>query len=193
MDEIEAMKAIADKMEKLSDAERGRVLGWALSKYGSASDIGFVAPSAPPAPPAPPAGPDGIAKRGPATTTMPSKGKGTKKAKSIISMDKSLNLSPSGKTSAAAFAAEKKPTNAMQKSVVAVYYLRETLGMSAVTVSAVYTFFKTLSWPVPADMRNALQKAGSEGWLDTKNSEDIKLTSMGENLVEHSLPAKPKA
>jgi hypothetical protein len=105
-------------------------------------------------------------------------------------MDKSLNLSPGGKPSAAQFAAEKKPSNVKQKCVVAVYYLRETLGLDKVTASAVHTFFKTLNWPLPADLKNALQQAGSAGWLDTADAADIKLTSMGENLVEHKLPPK---
>jgi hypothetical protein len=108
-------------------------------------------------------------------------------------MDKSLNLTPSGKPSATDFATEKTPSNNYQKAVVAVYYLRETIGLSAVTVPGVFTFFKAVGWPAPTDLRNTLQKAGSEGWLDTADGDDIKLTSMGENLVEHSLPAKPKA
>jgi hypothetical protein len=62
-----------------------------------------------------------------------------------------------------------------------------------VTVSAVYTFFKTLNWPLPADLKNALQQAGSAGWLDTADAENIKLTSTGENLVEHSLPPSKKS
>jgi len=80
----------------------------------------------------------------------------------------------------------------MQKCVVAVYYLRDKIGMEKVTVQAVFTYFKHLQWPIPTDLKNTLQQAGSEGWLDTANSEDIKLTAMGENLVEHALPAKAK-
>jgi hypothetical protein len=105
-------------------------------------------------------------------------------------MDKSLNLSPAGKKSAAEFMAEKSPANAMQKGVVSVYYLRDVVGLEKVSVSAVYTVFKTLGWPLPANLRNKLQQAGSKGWLDTSDSEDIRLTSMGENLVEHQLPPK---
>jgi hypothetical protein len=95
--------------------------------------------------------------------------------------------------SAVQFATEKSPTNLMQKCVVAVHYLRDTIEMEKVTTQAVFTFFKHLSWPVPADLKNTLQQAGTAGWLDTANSQDIKLTSLGENLIEHNLPAKAKA
>ncbi len=37
-----------------------------------------------------------------------------------------------------------------------------------------------------------MHQAGSAGWLDTADSEEIKLTSMGENLIEHELPKEQK-
>lgn len=190
MDEIEAMKAIAEKLEKLSDDERGRVLSWANSKYGiglpSPAVTNFVGAMKESAAPTPTA-------QSPSIGKPSAKPKSSKKAKSIISMDKTLNLTPPGKKSAVDFATEKVPSSVTQKCVVAIYYLRETLAQPAISVSSVYTFFKTLGWPVPSDLKNTLQQAGTKGWLDTKDGEDIKLTSMGENLVEHSLPPKPKA
>jgi hypothetical protein len=185
MDEIEAMKAISDKLEKLSDEERSRVMAWAVAKYVTNHvALPAVGPQ-PNQPQAQPTAPNKAAK-------ISTKPKGAKKAKSVISMDKSLNLNPSGKASATKFASEKAPANVKQKCVVAVYYLRDVTGLKKVTVSAVYTFFKTLNWPLPADLKNALQQAGSAGWLDTADAENIKLTSTGENLVEHSLPPSKK-
>lgn len=119
--------------------------------------------------------------------------KAAKKPKTILSMDKNLNLNPAGKPSAAQFAAGKSPTNVKEKCVVAAYYLRDVLAVEKVTAQGVLTFFKHLSWPVPADLKNTLQQAGSAGWLDTSDSEDIKITSSGENLVEHDLPTKAKS
>ena len=184
MDEIEAMKVISEKLEKLNEEERTRVLAWAVAKFATGQ---VASPSASQTiQPATSAATQ--LKTGKKSTA---KAKTGKKAKTIISMDKSLNLSPSGKKSAAAFANEKSPTNAMQKGVVAVYYLREFIALEKVSVSAVYTFFKTLGWPLPADLANKLQQAGSQGWLDTSDRENIKLTSMGENLVEHKLRPNP--
>ena len=181
MDEIEAMKAISEKLDKLSGEERSRVVNWTVAKYG-------VCLATPPSPSMPPQPPANTSK--PTSAKATSKPKSTKKAKSIISLDKGLNLSPSGKKTADDFANEKAPGSGMQKGVVAVYYLRDFVGLEKITVSAVYTFFKTVGWPVPADLRNTLQQAGSQGWLDTSDGDNIKLTSMGENLVEHSLPSK---
>jgi hypothetical protein len=180
--EIEAIKVVAEVLEKLQTDERVRVLNWANAKFSNHSA---------------PATSSVVASNGIATPASASpsravakKQKTTVKAKTIISMDKTLNLSPSGKQSASEFAGVKSPSNLKEKCVVAAYYLREIVGMQKVTTQAVFTFFKTLSWVAPTDMKNTLQQAGSAGWLDTADAEDIKITSLGENLVEHKLSAK---
>jgi hypothetical protein len=185
MSEVKAIEAVDTALAALDPDERARVLGWAQLKYGAPAQFSTAKHEPTPAQPMPPASPN--------TQINTPKAKGSKKAKTIISMDKNLNLSPSGKVSAVQFATEKLPTNALQKCVVAVFYLRDTIELEKVSAQAVFTFFKHLSWPVPADLRNTLAQAGTTGWLDTANSNNIKLTSLGENLVEHDLPTKTKA
>jgi hypothetical protein len=186
LSEVKAIEIIDNALAALGPEERARVLAWAHSKYGAPAQINS-ATDQPPLAQATPAIPAAADK-----SSNTSKPKTSKKTKTVISMDKNLNLNPAGKPSAVQFATDKSPTNVMQKCVVAVYYLRDTIEMQKVPVQAVFTFFKHLNWKVPADLRNALQKAGTEGWLDTADSEDIKLTSSGENLVEHDLPTKVK-
>lgn len=186
MSEVKAIEAIDTALGALDAAERARVLDWAQKKFGEPI-IPTVAhhPIPPPAQPA--------VQGAPAASAPKAKPKvATKKSKTILSMDKSLNLNPPGKTSATQFATDKSPSNVMQKCVVAAYYLREVLEVEKVNAPGVLTFFKNLSWPVPADLKNTLQQAGTAGWLDTSDSEDIKITSSGENLVEHELPGKAK-
>jgi hypothetical protein len=177
MDEIDAMKAVGNALEPLDLSARGRVLAWAHAKFGNGvPQVALPAPNA----------------LGAGAATGSVKSKTSKKSKTVISMDKTLNLAPQGKPSAAAFAEEKKPSNVVQKSVVAAYYLRDVVGVK-VTPQGVFTFFKFVQWPAPTDMKNTLQQAGSAGWLDTADSEDIKITSSGENLVEHNMPSKKAA
>jgi hypothetical protein len=170
MSEFKAMEAVDVALNPLTPEERARVLGWAHQKYGG--------------PPQHKSAPLHAKDAKPAST------KSTKKSKTIISMDKSLNLNPSGEISAVDFANGKAPATVIQKCVVAVYYLRDMVKLEKVGVSGVFTFFKHLSWPVPNDLKNTLQQAGTAGYLDTANSEDIKLTHHGDNLVEHKLPPK---
>jgi hypothetical protein len=177
MSEVKAIEAVDNALGGLSPEERVRVLSWAQLKYGASAKNGSTAQQQQPAQ---------------LTVTAKPQPKTSKKSKTVISMDKSLNLSPPGKTSATEFAAEKSPTNLKEKSVVAVSYLRDVIEMEKVTFQAVFTYFKHVQWPAPADLKNTLQQAGTAGWLDTADSEDIKLTSLGENLVEHNLPVKAK-
>ncbi|HVT95302.1 MAG TPA: hypothetical protein VHD76_20795 [Bryobacteraceae bacterium] len=179
MSEIKAIEAVDNALSGLDAEARGRVLTWARQKYGDSGQVTTAQHSVAPA-------------QNPAANGASAKPK-SKKTKTIIAMDKSLNLNPSGKESAVKFATDKSPTTVLLKCVVAVYYLRETIGMAKVTTEAVFTFFKHVNWPVPADLRNTLQQAGTSGWLDTADMQDIKLTSSGENVVEHQLPAKAKA
>jgi hypothetical protein len=182
MDEVEAIQAVANALEHLGEEERSRVLTWAHSKYGGSTSVAAATKVEPAVhnEPAAPTNNGAIKPR-------------SKKTKIIISMDKSLNLAPSGKQSAVEFAALKLPPNVKEKCIVAVYYLRDVIEMPKVSAQAVFTFFKFVQWPVPADLKNTLQQAGTAGWLDTADSDDIKLTALGENRVEHDLPMKTKA
>jgi len=177
MKEIEALKTIDEVLAGLDDnAARDRVLRWACQKY----TIGAQ-------PPAVGAAPD---PRAPAPRSKP-KGKSRAKANSATSPSvvRDLNLKPKGKDSFDQFAAQKKPGSNQHKCVVAVYYLRHELALSSITVDHVYTCFKHMQWRVPSSLANTMAYVSSvHGWLDTRNMGDIKLTTIGENLVEHDLP-----
>lgn len=170
--EIEIIQMVYDALSELGDDDaRKRVLAWANAK--------FLGTSPAPAQALSPVAAD-------AERAAGKKRKG--KAKVVLKQVKDLNLQPSGKKSARAFAEEKAPTNQKQKCVVAVYYLLNVLGLAKVGADHVYTFFKGVEWPAPANLPNTLHQAGSAGWLDTADSDDLKVTPIGENLVEHNLP-----
>ena len=178
MSEINSMKSVEDALEPLDEAARKRVLDWACARYlGVQSTIAAVAQQ--------PQDQSGSVKK---AKTAKKKAKGKVLPKQI----KDLNLKPPGKTSGQDFALEKKPSNVMHKCVVAVYYLRDELGLPAISVDHVFTFFKNATWKIPADLINTLQQAGTAGWLDTADSQNIIITPIGENLVEHDLPKKGK-
>jgi len=178
MSEIDAMKNVETAFEPLNEAEIKRVLDWACARY-----LGISAA-------APAVVQETQDQRG--SDAKRKTGKKKPKGKVLPKQIKDLNLKPQGKKSGQDFALEKKPTNAMHKGVVAVYYLRDVLGLPAISVDHVFTFFKNATWKIPADLFNTLQQAGSAGWLDTADSQNIIITPIGENLVEHDLPKQGK-
>ena len=150
MDELEALKQIDEALSALDDAAKVRVLSWANQKFASGS-----------LPTATISMPSGTPKPAPKSNDEKA-AKGSKKPKSILAVDKNINLFPKYKPSAVEFASEKSPSNAKQEGVVAIYYVRETLGYEKVGISQVAAFFKAVAWPMPADLANTLQQAGTE-------------------------------
>jgi hypothetical protein len=172
--EGEVLKAVDDALSAVDEHARKRVLDWANAKFSSE----VPAPTASKVQPTP-AGPPGQ-----------SKAPTPRRPKTILKQVKDLNLRPKGKASAVDFVRSKAPTNHKQKCTVAIYYISNTLEIGKVGVAHVYTFFKEVNWPVPSDLLNTLHQTGSEGWLDTSDAEDIKVTTRGENLIEHQLSAQ---
>lgn len=172
--EIEIIQAVDKALSELDDDAKKRVLAWVNAKY--ASDAATLTTKAAPTPP-----PKG---GGRVTTGRKRKAKSKVAPKQI----KDLNLRPKGKESVGDFADKKRPTNQMQKCVVALYYLLNVLKLDKAGLNHVFTVFKDVGWRVPANLANTLHQTGTVGWLDTADSEDLKVTGIGENLVEHDLP-----
>ena len=180
LNEIEVLKIVSDALLSLDDEARHRILGWMNSKYS------FNVPTAEKRK-------EAYAPESSNTVRASKKGavkNSGKKGKLILKQIKELNLNPKGKKSAIEFVALKQPSNHIQKTVAAVYYLTQILDLESVTTEHVYTMFKYVGWPLPTNLPNTLQQAGSKGWLDTSDSTNLKITPSGENLVEHNLPVK---
>jgi len=172
--EGDAFKVVDEALSGLETDAQQRLLEWANSKFGGNA-------------------PATQKKAGTVASDKPTKNKpasATKKPKVVMKQVKDLDLRPKGKPAANDFAKEKAPSNLRQKCTVAVYYLVNVLELEAATASHVLTFFKEVGWPVPGDLLNTMHQAGSEGWLDTKNAEDVKVTLRGESFVEHQLPVR---
>jgi len=129
------------------------------------------------------------------TTPKPKSGTTKRTTKgAAVSQDKTLEIAPKGKQAWAAFVDEKKPTNQNEKNTAAVYWLLEVSGLPKATISQVVTLFLAAKWNLPGDPKNSAQVAGSAGYLNTADADDIKLTSPGVALIVNDLPrvAKPK-
>lgn len=180
--EVDAIKSVNDALSNLDPSEQARVLNWAIAKFTPTIPIPSSVPSV---------NLESQVNKSPDQSVPPiTKPKTSKKSKSVLKQIKELNLHPDGKESASVFCSKKSPTNVKQKCVVSVYYLRDIVGLDKVSVDHVYTFFKSVGWPVPSDLPNTLQQAGTAGWLDTSDGQAILITTTGENLVEHQLPTK---
>ena len=137
----------------------------------------------------PPAAAEGGTKSGARKASPPRKPGAKKQTYELL---KDLDVHRGATPSLSEFVAEKAPQNQIERAAVFVYWLVHIGKVGTVTVNHVYTCYRNLNIQVPSDLVNTLQKAGSNGWLDTGNREDIRIVVGGDNFVEHQLPRPQK-
>jgi len=108
-------------------------------------------------------------------------------------MIRDLDLAPKGKTSLKDFVAEKQPKTQHDRNTVSVYYLSRIAEKSPVTVDHVFTCYRLMNWrPAPQFANSLALTASRKGYIDTADSQDIKVTPHGDNHVAYDLPKKKK-
>lgn len=126
------------------------------------------------------------------TTEKPKPRKPRRKKKETFSIAKDLDLSSkTGKKSLRDFYSEKGPANNMENNTVFIYYLEKTAKVEAINIDHVYTCYKNVKVVVPTALKQSLvDTSRRKGWIDTSSTEDMKITTPGENFIEFELPAK---
>jgi hypothetical protein len=135
---------------------------------------------------------------GAAGSTRKKRGEGTKTERNAgISPVADLDFVPKDKPALKAFFAEKAPATDMEQVLVVGYYLKQTLGLATFGPGHIFAGFKHVNKPIPVDlrqtMRNMKPMVGTrqgKGWLNFTEVESARLTTEGENVVEHELPRK---
>ena len=111
-----------------------------------------------------------------------------------MSLVKDLDLRPEDRQSLRDFHSSKNPSGQKENIAVFVYYLTKTLEIEGITPHHVFTCFKDVRVRTPRDLPQAIRETASRnGWVDSSDGDDIKITNHGENFVEHDLPKKPPA
>jgi hypothetical protein len=101
-----------------------------------------------------------------------------------------LNLAAQGDIpSLVDFFAQKNPSSAMESNAVFVYYLKHLRKMELVGRDHIYTCYKTVEKRVPERLYQSLiDTRNTKGYIKTDNMNDLKISTIGENFVEKSLP-----
>jgi hypothetical protein len=116
--------------------------------------------------------------------------KKTRRSKKPLSYSfvKDLNLQPTGTVSLRDFFASKATQTQQEQITVILHYLTKTLELGNVGPNHIYTALKDVDVQVPADIGAVIRNSAfRKNWIDSSNSDDLKLTVAGENFVEHDL------
>lgn len=108
-----------------------------------------------------------------------------------IELISDLNFRPDGKSTLREFFAEKSPKGDMEQVLVVIYYMQNMMSQTAIGPGHVRTALKDVNQPLPADLRSTLRnmKKG-KAWLSWSKVDAMQVTTIGENHVEHDMPAR---
>ncbi len=117
-------------------------------------------------------------------------GKSKRKLPSML-LVKELDLHPNAKQSLRDFYTAKNPGTQYEQLSVFVYYLRNVIEAAAISANHIFTCYKDVEVRPPNDIPQILRNcARVKGWVDTRDSANIEITTQGTNLVDHDLPRK---
>jgi hypothetical protein len=119
-----------------------------------------------------------------ANSNQKTKKKFKAKKQSIVT---DLNLRPKDGKSLDDFISELNVKTNLERNVAFLYYLIHELNISGIELDHVYTCYRHLKVRVPAAFYQSVADTGVKGWIDSSNTEDLTLTSIGLNYVEHDL------
>jgi len=118
------------------------------------------------------------------TSTKPKNSGGSSKSYSLVT---SLNLVSNGKDSLKDFFAKYQTKNNFEKNIVILYYLERVIGEENIGINHIYTCYKHVLQKVPNIYQSLLDTKNRKGWVDTANTENLKVTVSGENYIEHEI------
>jgi hypothetical protein len=105
-----------------------------------------------------------------------------------------IDFVPDGKQALKKFIAEKEPKSDMEQVLVLVYYMQQTLALPAISAGHILTAFKHVGKPVPVDLRGTIRNMKNQkAWVNFTDLEAIRVTTQGDNVVEHELGAEENA
>ncbi|SRR6266851_4658331 len=115
-----------------------------------------------------------------------------KRVTESLSVVKDLNLRAQGDIpSLRDFFRAKAPKGFAEQNAVFAYYLVKSKEISPVGTNHIYTCYKEVGQRVPGAFQQSLKDtARRQGWLDTADLDDLRVSTIGENFVEHDLPRK---
>jgi len=102
-----------------------------------------------------------------------------------------LNLRPDNETSLKDFFTQKSPGDQQEQVAVFVYYLARTLELTDIGANHLYTCFNEVGKKVPKNILMVVRNTAiRKGWIDASDSNNLRITTPGENFVGHDLPEK---
>jgi hypothetical protein len=99
-----------------------------------------------------------------------------------------LEFRPAGKQTLKAFVEERGAKSDVENVVAMIHYMQHTMGLSKIGPPHVMTAFKEVGKPIPVDLKATIRNIKkSKAFLAFTEIDDIRMTTQGDNFVEHDM------
>lgn len=99
-----------------------------------------------------------------------------------------LNFRPTENPTFREFIDQKNAESDVEVVTAAVYYMQHIMNVEKIGPAHVMTAFKDASKPIPVDLKQTIRNIKkSKMWVNFTDLEDIRMTTQGDNHVEHEM------
>ena len=99
----------------------------------------------------------------------------------------SLNLKPKGKKALTDFYSEYSAKNNFENNLLFVYYMEKILEEQHIGINHINTCYKEVKKKGPNIYQSLADTKKHKGWIETRNMNNLKITTQGDNYVEHDM------
>lgn len=125
-----------------------------------------------------------------AKSTTEGKSKSSKAKLTSYQIVTSLNLKPNNKKTLADFYSEYSVRNNFDNNLLFTYYLERVLEEQNISINHIYTCYKSVNIKVPNIYQSLADTKKRRGWVETSDMNNLKVTTAGENYLEHDMVKK---
>jgi hypothetical protein len=124
---------------------------------------------------------------------VPGKRPQKQKAKSgskpiVLNIISSISLNSNEKGNLKTFFNDHSTKSFFERNLLFIYFLEKIIKIEDIGLSHLYTCYKYLGEKLPKNLyQSVIDTKNSKGWIDTKDTNNLKVTVHGENIVEHEL------
>jgi hypothetical protein len=101
-----------------------------------------------------------------------------------------FDFRPSNKESLKDFYQKYNAKSNLEKNLIFTYYLQNIAAVDNITVSHIFSCYRHMGFKVPLFPQTLIDTKIRKGWIDTSNSNNLKVTREGMNFLEHDMPKK---
>lgn len=121
-------------------------------------------------------------------SATPSNGKSKTSKKTLnYKIVQDLDLKPVEQKSLIDFFGEYNSKNNHEYNLLFVYFLEKILQITQISANHLYTCYKEVGLKIPSIHRSVIDTKDKKGWIDTKDMNDLKVSRVGENYLEHNM------